>query len=149
MYWSAYGMIQGAEMDGSNQRVITLLPRSNYGHYPHQVQGLALDIPNNRIYFICQSLSSLMYVDLNHGNRTAQTLFGGKTWYPDLGAFGIAVDEQYVYFVLYYGGYKVYRTNKTRSDGYLQLTIDYYPRGIIVQKGKPTRNGKYNLVLWV
>ena len=154
MYWSSHSMIHGAELDGANRETIVSLNGYSYG-----VQGLALDVGMNRIYFITRYGSrSVSYINLNSSNRSVETL--ARLYYdlPYYGySYGIAVEGQYIYFSYRWSYYsregKVYRINKTRGDGHLETVVLglSYPRGIAVQGGKTTRKSEYThfLPIWV
>ena len=141
-------------MDGANRETIASLSGYSYG-----VQGLALDVGMNRIYFITRYRSrGVSYINLNSSSRSVETL---ARLYYDLPYYGyphgIAVDGQYVYFSYRRSYYsrkgKVYRINKTRGGGHLETVVLglSYPRGIAVQGGKTKRKSEYThfLLIWV
>ena len=145
MYWSAEGVIERAELDGSNRRVIAELGVTVYGS-TIDAKGLTLDVDNNRLYFVSYHLYSLLYIDLSSTElhlRRVETLIQ-QFWYF-YGPFGIAVDDQYVYwseYIIY--GY-VFRTSKTLHNDVVDVVVHgtYYPQGIAVKKGDFTRDSKY------
>ncbi|KAL9988042.1 hypothetical protein ACROYT_G002440 [Oculina patagonica] len=143
MYWSAEGVIEGAQMDGSNRSPVADLGETWYGA-PVDAKGLTVDVEMNRIYFVSYEEYSLFYVDLDSANRTVQTLI--QNFWLFLGPFGVAVDDQYVYWTEYIAFGYVFRTNKTASDDdntEVVLHGTYNPRGIAVKKGNPTRDNDH------
>ena len=144
MYWSSYSVIYGAELDGTNLHIIASLPRyKQYG-----VQGIALDVNMNRIYFTARHYSgsrSVSYIDLNNSNPSVETL---AFWFPHYAnLYGIAVGDQYVYFTLqlfYQDGGIVYQTSKTKGGDHLAISVRGlgYPRGVAVQRGNTTRKSE-------
>lgn len=141
MYWTSYGIIEGADMDGSNRRNITLL-RDSFGRY--DALGLALDAQMNRLYFVSYFLSGLFYIDLNSTGSPSipQTLL--QSFFHLYVPHGVALDDQFVYWNEYYEE-KVYRVNKTVAGGNIETVAAgiYSPFGLAVKKGTPTRNSKY------
>ena len=141
MYWSDFGIIEVAEMDGQNRRTVAVLEHEWWGQ--HDARGLALDVETNRLYFVSFYLSSLLYIDLNStGNVSVETLFEDYLylWSPR----GVALDDQFVYWNEYWTE-NVYRINKTTWDGRLDVIASrlYSPRGMVVKKGNPMRESKY------
>ena len=138
MYWSAYGVIEGAELDGSNRKIIALLV-TYYGHY--DAQSLAVDVAQNRVYFVSRYNIGIFYVDLNAGDGYVHGLFVDFffTFYP----FGIALDDDYVYWNDYYRE-AVFRTKKNISSR-IETVVSglFYPRGMYVYKENATRNSKF------
>ena len=143
MYWSSDSFIYGAELDGANRQIIASLRR--YKHLG--VQAIALDVDMNRIYITGShygAAQSLSYIDLNISNPSVETL---AFWFPyDPVHYGIAVDDQYVYFTKthFYGTGMVYRRNKTKGGGHLSILVMGldYPRGVTVQRGNTTRKSE-------
>lgn len=140
MYWTAYPIIEGAEMDGTNR--FTLL-RSRY----YDPQGVAMDIQRNGLFFASREQSSIFYMTLGH--RTIQRLLKMP---PGTGRpVGIAVDDHYVYWSTGYQGNarppQIYRTNKTRINGQVKSVLRGLkdPIGIAVHKGNTTRDSKFCL----
>ena len=142
MYWSAEGVIERAELDGSNRRVIAQLGVTSYGASV-DAKGLTLDVAMNRLYFVTYHLYSVLYIDLGSQYSTVRTLIR-NFWYF-YGPFGIAVDDQYVYWTEYIVFGYVFRTSKTIHDDDVEVVIHgtYDPRGIAVKKGNFTRDSKY------
>ena len=145
MYWSAEGVIERAELDGSNRRVIAELGVIWYGATIDAI-GLTLDIDTNRLYFVSYHLYSLLYIDLSSTQlhlRQVQTLIQ-QFWYF-YGPFGIAVDDQYVYWTEYIAFGYVFRTSKNIHDGDVEVVVQgtYHPQGIAVNKGNFTQESKY------
>lgn len=145
MYWSAEGVIERAELDGSKKRVIAELGETWYGASV-DAKGLTLDVATNRLYFVSYHLYSLLYIDLSSTRlhlRKVQTLIR-NFWYF-YGPFGIAVDDKYVYWTEYIVFGYVFRTSKTIRDDDVEVVIHgtYDPRGIAVKKGNFTRDSKY------
>lgn len=144
MYWSSYGIIEGADMDGSNRRNIALL-RHSFGQ--HDALGLALDVKMNRLYFVSYSLYGLFYIDLDSAGSPyiPQSLLQ-SFFYFDV-PHGVALDDQFVYWNEYYEE-KVYRMNKTVAGGNIETVAAgiYSPYGLAVKKGTPTRNSKYKSI---
>jgi len=147
MYWSAYGIIESADMDGQNRRTLALLKR--YGDELYYGLGLALDIQLNRIYFVGQSdypyalpifyWEAIFYIDLGLEKLSVQMMEEVWSFKP----IGLAVDDQYIYW----GGTHdrarysfVFR--RDLDGGGLELVLNEVknPRGIVVQKGNITRN---------
>ena len=139
MYWSALGVIEEAEMDGSNRGSVADLGETYYGD-PVDAKGLALDVEMNRLYFVSYEEYSIFYIDLDSGNRSVQTLL--QSFWLLLGPFGIALDDQYVYWTEHIAFGYVFRTNKTVIDIDLVLSGTYDPRGIAVKKGTFTRDSE-------
>ena len=145
MYWSAEGVIERAELDGSNRRVIAELGVTVYGS-TIDAKGLTLDIDTNRLYFVSYHLYSLLYIDLS---STQLQLLRVETlnqhfWYF-YGPYGIAVDDQYVYWSEYIVFGYVFRTSKTLYDDNVDVVVQgsYHPQGIAVKKGNFTQDSKY------
>ena len=144
MYWSSYGIIEGADMDGSNRRNITLL-RYFFGLY--DALGLALDVQTNRLYFVSYFLSGLFYIDLNSsGSQSIPQSLLQSFFYFDV-PHGVALDDQFVYWNEYYEE-KVFRMNKTVAGGNIETVAAgiYSPFGLAVKKGNSTRNSKYKFI---
>ena len=144
MYWSAEGVIECAVLDGSNRSVIAELGVTSYGA-SIDARGLTLDAAMNQIYFVSFHKYSLFYIDLGSANYTVQTLIQSY-WHFYL-PYGIAVDDEYVYWTEHYAYGYVFRLNKTANDGSVEALIQgtYDPRGIAVKKGTYTRDSKYFL----
>lgn len=141
MYWSALGFIEGAKLDGSNRRTIVSLGESIFDD-TIDARGLTLDIPMNRIYFVSYVTSSLRYIDLGSGDYSVQEVI--KSFYLFYDPFGIAVDDQYVYWSEYSWFGWVFRINKTDYDDISVLLHGLYdPRGLAVKKGIYTRDSEY------
>ena len=140
MYWTSYGIIEGADMDGSNRRNIALL-RYSFGEY--DALGLALDVQMNRLYFVSYFLYGLFYIDLDSsGNPSSPQSLLQSFFYFDV-PHGVALDDQFVYWNEYYEE-KVYRMNKTVASNIEDVAAGIYsPFGLAVKKGTPTRNSKY------
>ena len=145
MYWSAEGVIERAELDGSNRRVIAELGVTVYGA-TIDAKGLTLDIDTNRLYFVSYHLYSLLYIDLSSTQlrlRPVHTLI--QQFWLFYGPYGIAVDDEYVYWSenLVYG--YVFRRSKNVHDGDVGVVVSgtYEPKGIAVKKGNFTQNSKY------
>ena len=137
MYWSAEGVIERAEMDGSNRS-----PVADLGGSLVDARGLTLDVAMNRLYFVSYHKYSLFYIDLSSANHTVETLI--QNYFLFYGPFGIAVDDEYVYWTEYiFTGY-VFRANKTSYDGDFEIVLHatYDPRGIAVKKGIITRDSE-------
>ena len=145
MYWSAEGVIEHAVMDGSNRSTIAELGVTFY-EATIDARGLTLDVPMNRIYFVSFHEYSLFYIDLDSAIYTVQTLIQ-SFWHFFL-PYGIAVDDDYVYWTEHLAYGYVFRLNKTANDSFVEAVIQgtYDPRGIAVKKGKFTRDCKYFLV---
>ena len=139
MYWSAEGIIERAELDGSNRRTIADLGKTFYGALV-DAKGLTLDVDMNRLYFVSYHLYSLLYIDLNYRPYTVQTLI--EDYWRFYGPFGIAQDDQYVYWTEYYVFGVVFRASKTApyDDFDVELHGTYDPRGIAVKKGNFTQS---------
>lgn len=139
MYWSAEGIIERAELDGSNRRTIADLGETWY-EAVIDARGLTLDVDMNRLYFVSYHLYSLLYIDLNSRPYIVQTLI--EHFWFFYGPFGIAQDDQYVYWTehLVYG--MVFRASKTApyEDFDIALYGTYDPRGIAVKKGNFTQS---------
>ena len=144
MYWSGWNIIHQAELDGANQESVVSL--SKYGVY--FMYSLAIDVDMNRIY--CASSQRVMFIDLYSSTRSVQTLtdlysYGYFYAYPT----GLAVDDNYVYFAFQWGPGRgnVYRTNKRRRNGLLELVLSglTYPQEIVIHKGNATGKCKYSL----
>ena len=138
MYWTAYGIIERAEMDGATRNTVASLVDVNGDRY--LPKGLALDVYTNRIYFA--TTSRLLYIDLDNSHGHVQELFYSR---PDVQSPGaVALDDQFVYWSELLMG-KVYRINKTRWDGNLEEVVTNLigPKGMAVKKGIPTRKRKY------
>ena len=144
MYWSAQGVIERAVLDGSNRSIIAELGVTFFGN-TIDARGLILDNAMNRIYFVSYHKFSLFYIDLGSANYTVRTLI--QSYWHLFAPFGIAVDEDYVYWTEYYAYGYVFRLNKTANDNFVETVIQgtYEPRGIAVKKGKYTRDSKYFL----
>ena len=145
MYWSAEGVIERAELDGSNRRKVTELGVTWYGA-TIDAKGLTLDVDNNRLYFVSYHLYSLLYIDLSSTQlrlRPVHTLIQ-QFWYF-YGPFGIAVDDQYVYWTEYIVYGYVFRRSKNLHDDDVEVVISgtYEPKGIAVKKGNFTQDSKY------
>ena len=145
MYWSAEGVIERAELDGSNRRVIAELGVTVYGA-TIDAKGLTLDIDTNRLYFVSYHLYSLLYIDLSSTQLQllrVETL--NQNFWAFYGPYGIAVDDEYVYWSenLVYG--YVFRRSKNVHDGDVRVVVSgtYEPKGIAVKKGNFTQNSKY------
>lgn len=141
MYWSEYGFLERAQLDGDKRSKVALLIDAKYG-YAYSARGLALDKETNRIYFV--SYSKLLYVDLDsNGNGTVQELYSSSYYLANPRA--VAVDDQFVYWNDYWRE-KVFRINKT-TYGRLQpdaiATGLFSPRGIVVKSGDPKPIRKY------
>ena len=137
MYWSEYGFIERAQMDGSYRKKVAVLITS-YG-YTYDARGMALDTEQNRIYFVSYYLSSLRYVDLDSaGNGVVHELFTDYDylWVPR----AVAIDDQFVYWNDWWEE-KVFRINKTAFDGRLDVIATglYSPRGMVIKQGNPQR----------
>ena len=140
MYWSSHGVIEGADMDGSNRRNITLL-RDSYGEY--DALGLALDVQMNRLYFVSYILYGLFYIDLDSSGSPSIPLSLLRSFFYFDVPHGVALDDQFVYWNEYYEE-KVYRMNKTVAGNIEDVAAGIYsPFGLAVKKGTPTRNSKY------
>ena len=140
MYWTSYGVIEGADMDGSNRRNITFL-RGSFGH--HDALGLALDVQMNRLYFVSYSLSGLFYIDLDSAGSPyiPQSLLQSFFYFYE--PHGIALDDQFVYWNEYFEE-KVFRMNKTVAGNIETVAAGIFsPYGLAVKKGTPTRNSKF------
>ena len=134
-------------MDGGNRSTIALLRDSRNNTY--DAQGLALDIPMNRIYFVSKTLYSLLYIDLNSaGNGSVQTLFSNQNYFK--AARDVALDDQFVYWNEYWTE-KVYRINKTAWDGRVEVVVSglFSPRGMVIKKGNPIRDGECSITITV
>ena len=145
MYWSAEGVIERAELDGSNRRKVTELGTTFFGD-PIDAKGLTLDVDNNRLYFVSYHLYALLYIDLSSTQlrlRPVHTLIQ-QFWYF-YGPFGIAVDDQYVYWTEYLAFGYVFRRSKNLHDDGVEVIVSgtYEPKGIAVKKGNLTPNRKY------
>ena len=145
MYWSAEGVIERAELDGSNRRKVTELGVNFFGDVI-DAKGLTLDVDNNRLYFVSYHLYSLLYIDLSSTQlrlRPVHTLI--RQFWLFYGPYGIAVDDEYVYWSenLVYG--YVFRRSKNVHDGDVRVVVSgtYEPKGIAVKKGNFTQNSKY------
>lgn len=144
MYWSSWDIIQRAELDGANQASVVSL--SKYGvYYAH---SLAMDVDMNRIYFT--SSQRVMFIDLHSSTRSVQTLIDLYSyWHFYAYPTGVAVDDNYVYFVFRWGPGRgnVYRTNKRRRNGLLEFVLSGLtnPRAIVIHKGNATGKCKYSL----
>ena len=141
MYWSALGVIEKAELDGSNRGSVADLGKTFYGD-PVDAKGLALDVEMNRLYFVSYEEYSIFYIDLDSGNRTVQTLL--QRYWLLYGPFGIALDDEYVYWTEHIAFGYVFRTNKTAHDADVDIVLSgtYDPRGIAVKKGNFTRDSE-------
>ena len=141
MYWSSYSSIHGAELDGANRQIIASMSRYNlYG-----VQGIALDVDMNRIFFTTPRYGSVSYIDLNTSNPSAEELASWCTHYSVL--YGITVGHQYVYYTLQWfqrNGGMVYQTSKTKGGRHSAISVMGlgYPRGVAVQRGNTTRKSE-------
>ena len=148
MYWSStHGIIEGAEMDGGNRSTIALLRDSRNNTY--DAQGLALDIPMNRIYFVSKTLYSLLYIDLDSaGSGSVQTLFSNQNRCKE--PRDVALDDQFVYWNEYWTE-KVYRINKTAWDGRVEVVVSglFSPRGMAIKKGNPSRDSECSITIKV
>ena len=144
MYWSAEGVIERAVMDGSNRSIIAELGVTIYGDTV-DARGLTLDKAMNRIYFVSFHEYSLFYIDLDSANYTVQTLI--QSFWLFFSPYGVAVDEDYVYWTEHFVYGYVFRLNKTAKDGFVEAVIKgtYDPRGVAVKQGKFTRDSKYFL----
>ena len=145
MYWSAEGVIERAELDGSNRLVIAELGVTWYGA-TIDAKGLTVDVDNNRLYFVSYHLYSLLHIDLSSTQlhlRQVETLIE-QFWYF-YGPFGIAVDDQYVYWTEYMVYGHVFRRSKNVHDDNVEVVVSgtYEPKGIAVKKGNFTQNSKY------
>ena len=141
MYWSAEGVIERAEMDGSNRRSIADLGKTWYGSLV-DARGLTLDVAMNRLYFVSYHKYSLFYIDLGNQPYTVQTLI--QNFWFFYGPFGIAVDDQYVYWTEHLVFGRVFRTSKTVHDDDVGTVIHgtYDPRGIAIKKGNFTQKSE-------
>ena len=141
MYWSAEGVIERAVLDGSNRNIIAKLGLTIYGD-SIDAKGLTLDVAMNRLYFVSFHEYSLLYIDLDSANYTVQTLIR-NFWYFYF-PFGIAVDDEYVYWTEHVAYGYVFRSNKTANDAEVVPVLrgTYDPRGIAVKKGKFSRDSK-------
>ena len=145
MYWSSSSSIHGAELDGANQQIIASL----WNRYKLTVQGIALDVDMNRIYFIASHFypwhgsTRVSYIDLNNSYRSVKTL---GLWFPsyDVAPYGIAVGDKFLYFTLYKKEGMVYQTSKTKGGDHLAISVRGlgYPRGVAVQRGNTTRKSE-------
>ena len=144
MYWSAEGVIERAVLDGSNRSIIAELGVTVFDTI--DAKGLTLDDAMNRIYFVSFHEFSLFYIDLGSANYTVRTLI--QSYWHFFFPYGIAVDEDYVYWTEHLAYGYVFRLNKTANDGFVETVIQgtYEPRGIAVKKGKFTRDSKYFLL---
>ena len=137
LYWSDYGVIECAQMDGENRTTVALLVAFR-GEY--DAQGLALDIEMNRIYFVSYFMETLYYVDLESAPRgVVQELFYSSTYlYVPR---GVELDEQFVYWNDYWTE-NIYRINKTAFDGRLEVIASglFSPRGMAIKKGNLTHS---------
>ena len=144
MYWSAEGVIERAVQDGSNRSIIAELGVTFYG-VAVDARGLTLDEPMNRIYFVSFHEYSLFYIDLGSANYTVQTLI--QSFWHFFFPYGVAVDDEYVYWTEHLAYGYVFRLHKTANDDSVEAVIKgtYDPRGIAVKKGKYTQDSKYFL----
>ena len=135
IYWSEYGHIEAAEMDGENRRTVADLS--------YDARGLALDVKTNRIYFVSFYLESLLYIDLDSAGHYQVSLLLYDSylfWSPR----GVALDDQFVYWNEYLTE-NVYRVNKTAFDGRLDVVASgfYSPRGMAIKQGNPTQDCEF------
>ena len=103
-------------------------------------KGLTLDVDMNRLYFVSYHLYSLLYIDLNYRPYTVQTLI--QHFWFFYGPFGIAQDDQYVYWTEHLVFGMVFRASKTAPYEDLDIALHgtYDPRGIAVKKGNFTQS---------
>ena len=142
MYWSDHGFIESAHMDGKFRRKAVNLTDRLGNQY--DAQGLALDVKTNRLYFASYWAYRLMYVDLNSPEEhpVPQNLF--TSWWHFLVPRDVEVDDEFVYWNEYIFE-NVYRINKTAFDGNLDIIAHgmYSPRGMVIKKGHPKPQSKY------
>ena len=140
MYWSAHGVIEGAELDGSNRKIIAFLVTS-FSHRDYDAQSLAVDVAQNRVYFVSRYNIGIFYVDLNAGDGNVHELF--VDFFFVLYPFGIALDDDYVYWNDYFRE-AVFRTKKNNSSR-IETVVSglFYPRGMYLYKENATRNSKF------
>ena len=147
MYWSAYGVIESAQMDGKYRRTVVSLV--TYYGYTYDARGLALDIEMNRIYFVSYYLETLYYVDLTSASRgVVRELFYSRTYL--YAPRGVEVDDQFVYWNDYWTE-NVYRINKTAFDNRLEVVASgpYSPRGMAIKKGNLERHSEYQYHMYI
>ncbi|PFX27283.1 Low-density lipoprotein receptor-related protein 6 [Stylophora pistillata] len=137
MYWSAEGYIERAELDGLNRRIISHLGETYYGS-KIDAMGLALDDEVNRLYFVSYYEYALMYIDLDSSSHTVQVML--RNFFFFYFPYGVAVDDQYVYFNEYGFLGMVFRVNKNDTTVELLLSGLGYSRGLAVKKGNYTRD---------
>ena len=135
IYWSEYGQIEAAEMDGENRRTVADLS--------YDARGLALDVKTNRIYFVSYYLESLLYIDLDSAGHYQVSLLL-YDYYLFWSPRGVALDDQFVYWNEYFTE-NVYRINKTAFDGRLDVVASgfYSPRGMAIKQGNPTQDCEF------
>lgn len=136
------GYIERAELDGSNRRVIAYLGENFIGAIDGR--GLTLDVTMNRLYFVSYAEYALLYIDLGSGSHSVKTMFRNFLLFFD--PFGVAEDDQYVYWNEHQLFGWVFRINKNDySDVSVMLHGLYEPRGLAVKKGNYTRESEYIL----
>ena len=140
IYWSEYGYIEGAEMDGENRRTVADL---SYWAGSYDARGLALDVKTNRIYFVSYYLERLLYIDLDSAghNQVNLLLEDSVVLYSPR---GVALDDQFVYWNEFWTE-NVYRINKTAFDGRLDVVASgfYSPRGMAIKLGNPSQDCEF------
>ena len=139
MCWADHGFLECAHMDGANRREVFSLTLSNNDTIT--VDGLALDVTINRIYFASSYLAKIMFLDLDAvENGSIQLLVPYEI--VVFGTSAVVIDDQFLYWNQQWLQW-VLRINKTTYvDQSLEIVADgpYVPRGLAIKKGTPERN---------
>ena len=139
MCWADHGFLECAHMDGANRREVFSLTLSNNDTIT--VDGLALDVTINRIYFASSYLAKIMFLDLDAvENGSIQLLVPYEI--VVFGTSAVVIDDQFLYWNQQWLQW-VLRINKTTYvDQSLEIVAGgpYVPRGLAIKKGTPERN---------
>ena len=140
MCWADHGFLECAHMDGANRSEVFSLTLSNNDTII--VDGLALDVTINRIYFASSSLAKIMFLDLDAvENGSIQVLFPFEMLVG--GTSAVVIDDQFLYWNQDWLQW-VLRINKTahvyQSLPEVVAEGQYVPKGLAIKKGTPQRN---------